>query len=152
MPDLASAMVALLLLMTPPVTFASPLQGTLVQHRQSSLDDLGDKQAPLWEGPLFCANAEMPGILMIGAICGKSSPACNMNLDGQRGAFSALMRGNATFTECKPHEPDMVRVYCFSGSGETVCSGSQLTCEALRKRSSTPMDVNGRACIQYLLE
>jgi hypothetical protein len=62
-----------------------------------------------------------------------------------------MLGGSPTFTACKLHEPNMVRIYCFDEASEVVCSGKQLFCEMLRKQSAAPVDAKGHACTQYMM-
>jgi len=138
---LTSTMIAVLGLLTPPLAFASAFDATLVQN--NSVEPI-----PSWEGPLFCSTAETPGVLWWDAICGRTLPACERNLDKHREIINALLKYTASYTDCKSPQPEYMPVYCF-GFEEEICSRKELFCEVLHKRSVLPIMLRGRSCIKY---
>jgi hypothetical protein len=61
----------------------------------------------------------------------------------------ALLGYNASYTECKPPQPEPTPVYCLTGSDHDVCSRKQLFCEALCRRSVLSTEIKGLSCRRY---
>ena len=143
--QIISTLIALLVLLAPPLTFASSLEATPVQNAST---DNHVEEVPQWEGSLFCSTAETPGVLWWDAICGKTLPACERNLDKHREIINALLKDTASYTDCQSPQPEMTPVYCF-GFEEEICSRKELFCEVLHRRSAIPIMLKGRACMKY---
>jgi len=143
--QIISTFIVVLVLVTPSLTFASPLEATPVQNAST---DNNVEEVPQWEGSLFCSTAETPGILWFDAICGKTLPACERNLDKHREIINALLKYTASYSDCKSPQPEYMPVYCF-GFEEEICSRKELFCEVLQRRSALPIMLKGRSCIKY---